>query len=304
MPTIRLGATFLILGIAISACGSSTGTTPVKAGGAYPTGPDDVVLRVDSCCGYTSFEYQLGLVPTATIYGDGRTIVNGPVTEQYPPHALPNLLTGHVDRDTLVGLLRRAATGGLLEPIDFGQPGITDNPTTTVIINDGTEHRQRIYALGAGTEDRAEPEDPGGPHSFGLSESQIDARRRVQDFIGAVTDAATRDATEPYLATEVSVYLRPAIEAPVDELPAPGRALWPLGPLAGFGDALESNESYRCGVLTGADASAALAAAATATSITRWQSSGAEYTIVWRPLLPDEHACPETSRALGAAAGG
>jgi hypothetical protein len=53
--------------------------------------------------------------------------------------------------------------------------------------------------------------------------------------------------------------------------------------------------STRCAVLRGTDAHTALAAAAHASSITRWRSGSVEYTIVWRPLLPDEHTCPDGS---------
>ena len=47
---------------------------------------------------------QLGNVPQVTVFGDGGVVVPGPVTEQYPPHALPNLLTGRLSRAAITGL--------------------------------------------------------------------------------------------------------------------------------------------------------------------------------------------------------
>ena len=274
------------MSLGLVACGSSTGPAHVRTD-AVPTGASDVVLRIDSCCGFTSAEYQLGLVPTVSIYGDGHTIVSGPVTEQYPPHALPNLLTGHVDRAMVLALLDRARTAGLFETLDFGQPGIKDMPTTTLTMNDGTEHEQRVYALDVGES------GTGLGSGNGLSNDQAAARARVVRFVRAVTDAATNGATEPYPATQVALYVQPATPAggSDDTGVVPGRAVWPLGDLAGFGSPA-SGGSYRCGVLADTDATTALAAASQATSITRWESSGLEDTIVWRPLLPDEHACP------------
>lgn len=297
MPTIRPAMTFLaaLAVLLISACGSGDNdTTKVGTTVSYPTGSTDVVLQVESCCGYTSMEYQLSLVPTATIYGDGRTIVSGPVTEQYPPHALPNLLTGHVDRATIVALLNQARADGLLEPLDFGEPPISDYPTTTVTINDGTEHTQAVYALGV--------EDGEHRTALGLTDAQVQARRRIQDFVTAVAEAAARDARVAYEPQAVAVFVSPAPNSVIDDAVAPGSAAWPLGDLATLGAPLEFGP-YRCGVLTGADATSALTAAATATSITRWQSAGAEYTIAWRPLLPAETTCPGlgTGPRLGAA---
>lgn len=295
--TMRRGATFLAVTVVsvlgVGACGSSTGPPQVRTR-SIPTGATDVVIRVDTRGGFTPVEYQLSIVPELTIYGDGRVIVTGPVTEQYPPRALPNLLTGRLDRAAVVALIDRARTDRLLETVDFGEPQITDNPTTTVTVNDGSEHVQRVYALGVESEPH-ELDDPTSPAALraalGLTDAQTQSRRRLQDFVTAAENSASRVATEPYASSEVAIYVRPTDPVAADDPVEAGHAAWPLGDLTSFGSS-DADTDNRCGVLTGADAATALAAAARATNITRWESGGSTFSIVWRPLLPDEHTCP------------
>ncbi len=300
MRTIRIGTAFLALALTTLGCGSSrSGTTRVGTATTFPTGPTDVVIRVDTRGGYTSEDYQLAIVPELTVYGDGRVVVTGPVTEQYPPHALPNLRTGQIDRSTIAALVRQARSDGMFEKLDFGEPQITDNPTTTVTVNDGKLHVHRVYALGVESElhDEDDPTSPAAlKAALGLTDAQTQARRRLQDFVTAAQNSATRAATEPLTVSEIAISVRRATPVAADDPVEPGHESWPLLDLATIGDPIDqgpgADSVYRCAVLTGANATKALAAAATATSITRWQSGGSEYVIVWRPLLPDEHACP------------
>lgn len=293
MRTIRVGWTVVAVVVATVGCGSGTSTVDVGTT-ATPTGPTDVVLRVASCCGFTPIEYHLGNVPTVTVYGDGTVVTTGPVTEQYPPHALPNLLTGRLSRDTLASLVTRAERDGLLGELDFGEPSIADASTTIVTVITDRPVTTRVDALDLGG-----PPDGALP---GISASQREARDRVASFVDIVTRAATKVADQPYDPVSVALFVRPANQGDQrspDESVVPGRATWPLGDLATFGTAADANGGYSCGVLTGAAATTALAAAEAATTITQWESTGAEYSIVWRPLLPDEDACPTAAREGG-----
>lgn len=310
MRRITTALVLVALGLAAAACGSSGGggTVDGSAPRRVPTGADDVVLRVDTRGGFTPVEYQLGIVPELSIFGDGRVVVTGPVTEQYPPYALPNLLTGTLPRAEVEQLIQEASDAGLLgRPLDFGQPGVTDLPTTTVTVATlppclpdrkcgVAQHVQEAYALGY--------QPAGGDRA--LTAAQREARDRLRAFVDDATAAATTVATEPYRASEVAVFVRTAPDG-IDDGVAPGHAEWPLGDLAGLGTPIGGpgvDTSYRCAVLAGTDAERALAAAAGASSITRWRSTDPapgtaatkpirpEYLIVFRPLLPDEHACP------------
>ena len=76
----------------------------------------------------------------------------------------------------------------------------------------------------------------------GLSEVQLDARDDLARFVRDLADATTATAREPYIASEVAVYVRTAF--PVDDIDgdvAPGIATWPLGDLAAFGSTLGAN---------------------------------------------------------------
>jgi hypothetical protein len=281
----------------LAACGSSAGSPRVTTRN-LPSGADVAVIRVDTRGGLTSPETQLAIVPELSVFGDGRVIVTGPVTEQYPQHALPNLLTGRLPAGILARWIGAASRAGLTgKRVDFGQPGVTDLPTTTVTFTSvppcppeskcGYAHTvQSAYALSF-TLDGAEDQQ--------LTAAQRDARHRLTAFIRTMQHEAVRVATGPYPPSEIAVYVAPAADGDTGGV-RPGRADWPLGNLATIGShsstAPVPMPSTRCAVLTGADARVALAAAASASAITRWRSAGADYTIVWRPLLPDEHACP------------
>ncbi|MGZ6930161.1 MAG: hypothetical protein ACXVK4_06445 [Acidimicrobiia bacterium] len=270
----------LVVGLAAAACGSGGGTVPTVH---VPTDAATLVFRVDTRGGYTSLEYQLGVVPQVSVFGDGRVVVAGPVTEQYPPHALPNLLTGTMTRAGVEDLAATAARLDLLRPRSFGTPGVSDQATTTVTMNVGGTHRLRVYA--------AQFEPVAGDPNVGPD--QRAARRQVSRFLHAIETATNRVATHPYVATEVAVYVHAGtVDRPDTGGVTPGHADWPLGDLATLGTPTAAGNGYRCAVLSGPDATTALAAAADASAITRWRSNGAEHTIVWRPLLPDEHACP------------
>lgn len=247
-----------------------------------PTAPDAVIFRVDTRGGYTTVESQLAIVPQTTVFGDGRVVVTGPTTEQYPPHALPNLLTGSLSQAEVLRLSERAFSLGLFQPHDYGQPGIADAPTTTVTIGVNGRHEQAAYAL----------DFDAGP-APGLTDAQRAGRRNLSAFVRAVEDAATGVATEPYSPTEVAVVVRRVTGLEDGTGVTPGRADWPLAAdLATIGAPLANLDGYRCAVLTGDGARTALASAADVTSITRWQSGGAAYNVTWRPLLADEHSCP------------
>ena len=79
--------TSLLVAIAISACsaGAPSGT-PSSPGGAasptptavagidHPTGPDEIVLRLDEGGGFVPVEYVAAHVPQFTLYGDGTVV--------------------------------------------------------------------------------------------------------------------------------------------------------------------------------------------------------------------------------------
>lgn len=280
MRTFRILVAVVLLGLAVSACGSDGSTGGGSTGRIeHPIGAREVVVRIAAGGGFVPVEYRLTELPQLSLFGDRRAITLGPTTEQYPPHALPNLQEAHLNEDDVQRILRDARASDLLDDgVDYGSPTVSDAPATTIVVRaDGAAHTTTIYALGI---------DAGG-----LTDSQRTARRRVSAFVTAAENAATTTAGRPYSPEAVAVYAAPYRSSGPDAGVQPGTAAWPLGDLASAGGPSAIGSSYHCFVVRGADARAVLDAAAGASTITRWRSGPADYSLLFRPLLPDESRC-------------
>jgi hypothetical protein len=181
-------------------------------------------------------------------------------------------------------MLSDARAAGLLdgEPPDFGDPAIAGASTTVVTVQaSGDERRIPVFALDSDVDDE-------------LSGEQRDARARVREFVASL-DGDTADAA--YTATAVAVLVRPSDADGSDDSPPPEERAWPLGDLATAGEPLEDSPDIRCLAVTGPDAATVLDAAEDARENTRWTSAGAEYSLVFRPLLPDETTCDDLAES-------
>jgi len=284
----------LLAVVALVGCGDDdddTGPVVERPGDGdgidHPSGADDLVLQVHTAGGLAA--PPLAAVPQLSVYGDGRVIVVGPTTLEYPGAALPNLQQGFLSDEGLQEVLRAAGAAGLLgdEEPDYGDPGITDMPTTEVVINaGGVERDVSAYAL-----DFVDGDDD-------LEPAQREARQRLRDFLAAV-DADV--ATEGYEAEAVAVFVRPFEPDETVDSSSETRE-WPLGDLAGAGEPALGSSDIRCLVVEGADAQTVLAAADDAGADDRWRSGDAEYSIDFRPLLPDETTCDQLVPARTAGA--
>jgi hypothetical protein len=271
------------IALVAGACGDDD--SGVETGGTdgpfvYPTGADEIVVRVSSGGGYVPLDVQLADMPEYSLYGDGRLVFLGPQIEIFPPPALPPLLEVQLSDREIQALLQRAADAGLLgEDVDYGSPDVTDLGSTSVTINvDGTEHASGAYALGFDDEN--------------LTVEQRVARERLQDFIGDVDAATAESNVPPYGADAVSVFvLKHGPTAGDEDLDQPAID-WPFADL-GQAPKLDGASGTRCLTLTAADSAQALELAAGANTLTPWVSNGVEHYVVWRPLLPDETGCDE-----------
>jgi hypothetical protein len=263
---------------------------PRSPGSSAPAGttPDSLVLRVERVGGFMAPDQQLGRLPVISVYGDGRIITQGPQTAVYPGPALPNILVQQVDPATLGGLLDKAAAAGVKGGADLGTPGVADAPTTriTVAVPGGT----RTVDAVALTE--AQPNDPK------LTAAQRDARAKLAAFVQELSDLSASKAmpdAQPYQPVAVAAFARPYTASP-DGLPKqPGPIAWPGPALPG------TTFSGQAGCVTagGADAAKVLTAAKAAKAITPWTSGGRQWTVVFRPLLPDEAGCADLKAKAG-----
>lgn len=278
----------------LAACarpGTAPGGAPdgSGAGSAPPaTAADEVVLRVRHEGGFVPVDMVPGRIPPVSVYGDGRVITQGPQIAVYPGPALPNLQVQQLDPARLDDLLQRAIAAGVRSGADFGTPGVADAPATRVEVR----YAGRTYAVTVAALGEAQPDDPR------LTAEQRDARAKLSAFVGELTSLPTADGMPepvPYRPAAVAALAR-AYTPPGDELPTrPAAVAWP-GP-ALPGPELFPRVGLGCVTATGAQAGAVLDAAAKATAITPWTSGGKQYSVTFRPMLPEESGCADLKGA-------
>ena len=271
----RLVPVAVLAAVAVAACRGSSG-------GTSPAGADEVVLRVVSQGEFAAESRQPAQLPRLSVYGDGRVIILGPTTLEFPGPALPNVQEFRLTREGLTRVVDDARNAGLLDdpPPDYGDPGITDQATTTVTVRtNGTTRRVAVYALN---------------FSDGVTVEQRENRQRLERLIQRAgdPDLQRRDvlagSERRYEPASLAVLVRPSDMTDGDVRD------WPLGDLAGTD----------CVVLTGADAATASAAARGTSDGDAWESAGATYTVTFRPLLPDERTCADVSPSRSRGDGG
>ena len=233
--------------------------------------------------------YLVTHMPRLSLYGDGRIIVQGPMIEIYPQPLLPNLRIMRVTPSEIQTILAEADKAGLLgADADYSAGGIADAGTTffTVTVN-GVTHRISAYALMEGVE--AE------------NAAAAAARAKLLEFsnkIGDLNKLLGREVTdtESFEPAGMRIFVRKASgDDPVE--PAPNKLAWPLsGDPSTIGQAA-TVPATRCVVVTGQDLAAFTAAAKQATTITIWTYETVEYSVMIRPLLPDETTCGESTQS-------
>ena len=182
-----------------------------------------------------------------------------------------------LERSAVEAILAEARDAGLFGTPDGG-PLCCDLAYTRVVLVDG-EAAADFQVMGLGFE--------GEVADSGLTAEQLEVRAAIADVEEQIRDlvAGDDDATE-YTPEELALWVFPGRSQPDDE-PRP----WPLDqPLSEAGR--PHGDTGRCVHVTGSDATAVLDAASTADSGS-WTSGGEEWTVVVRPLLPHEHACPD-----------
>lgn len=286
---LRSIAALLVLAIFAAACANSS-TTPGGGGGGgvtLPTGPDDLVLRIDTSGGFVGQTFAQGQIPGFSLYADGRVIMLGAQTEIYPQRALPPVLVATVDADGVQAILRAALDAGLgtdADYTDMGSTMIADAATTTFTFTaNGETHVVRVYAL---YELSSRPDQ--------MSKAEFDARTALMDFwtrLGDLRSFVGQDAVSDdasYVTDEMRVYVNGY--QPDESLKEPTLD-WPLSePLASFGEPSDTFDA-RCGTVSGDELSALMPLAEQANQLTGWRSDGTKYGLVFRPLLPDESGC-------------
>jgi hypothetical protein len=238
---------------------------------------------VSSGGGFVAPQTNLRALPSFTLYGDGTVIVPGAVPQIFPGPAIDPLVRSRLNERQVQALLKRARQSGLLargaiDYGDMGSVGVSDGPTTTLIVNaDGRRVQRQAYALGITAGGR-------------LSARQVKARQALARFIAALP---VRLSGARYTPHAIAVYVaQPSAPAPAGA----GRVVWPLqSDLATAGKPAANGLAYRCITVGGSDVETLLARLRTANEQSQWAVRGRgnrTYQLVMRPLLPDEPGCP------------
>jgi hypothetical protein len=259
---------------------------------AHPTGATDLVLRLASDGGFVAPGVLFNRLPQISIYGDGLVVEPGPQIMIYPGPAVPNLQASRLTEAGLQRLLAAAQAAGLLGPDrNLAAHGIADAPTATFTVNaGGAVHRITAEALFE-TDSTA-----------GLDAETIAARKLLRAFgeqlgnLGALVGAANIAEVGAYRATAIRLFVSSNSVAPPSPSPLVEPPIaWPLStPLASFGTVLTpaTGTGTRCGVVSGADLAIVGPLLDRSNTLTPWTSGGHSWSIVVRPLLPDESGCP------------
>jgi hypothetical protein len=299
--TSRRAATLVAGGILaglIAACSAaaspplpSPSGSPAPSTIAHPTGAGDLVLRYDETGGFAGPQRLPGTYPAVSVYGDGSVITVGPIPAIFPGPALPNLVVTKLTEAGLQRLLAAATTAGLLgADAQYDATGIADATTAEfTVIAGGSRHHVTAYALGLSV-----PEQEGGAGNTA-------ARIRLRAFAQVLGDLRRTLADNivgednPYAYTSIRIQAARGAPKPGDPTVARPPLDWPLStPLATFGQpgtGAGVMETFRCGVVTGADLDTLRPLLAQATQITGWRSGSAIYTLILQPMLPDEAGC-------------
>jgi hypothetical protein len=289
----------LLVTVVVTACASASPASPTPTGSLaptagpeaspsdgggtgmdYPTGPTDVVLRLDEGGGMMMVDWVLTQAPTFTLYGDGTVLYRDPAAQ--PPIG-PNgrlvmnpFRTARLGPEQIVALLDFAISeGGLGAARErYEHPGVADAGTVTFTINaGGREKTVEVYALGP---------DEGAPDPL-IRAQFLALAERLRTF--EETDGLPMDDYAPAAWRAVLVE-SPGAPGPVAPWP------WPdIDPSDFVAVADDPNAPTFPSHLLTADDIEAIGIGELSGGVMGYYAAGPDgttYSIPIRPLLPDE----------------
>lgn len=301
--------------ILLSACTSSGGgsSPPSTDGGdgaggegiEHPSG-SEAILVVDYAGGFVPVQFMATRVPVFVLLGDGRVIVQGAQTLEFPGPALPPLMERTLTEEGIQRVLQAVEETNLFSAdLELnGAQGVVADAATTVFSLDagGREVTVSVYGLGTLTPDMEPP--PGMPSG------EIEAHRVLGQLNDGLTmidgwlpaDAWETEGWQPYEPGAFRLYVRDVTGEPVEggDLPEQVRE-WPTDDdPAAFGAVEEFfGDGTRCGVADDELGALWLAELTAANQLTLWTTDGENrFSVMARPVLPHEDpACPDLTGA-------
>ena len=256
--------------VTVEPASTEPGTDPTSVPGAdtdiaLPTGADAIVAEL-SIVGLFPVQRPYVLpAPTVAVYADGRVMLPGAHTMEYPGPLVGPLVERRVEVVDVRDLLTRAAEDGLLaEPPSYAERLPTpDAPRTTLVLT---------TAEGSWTHTA---------DALGLGAEEAGARKALFDFVTEVQALSAVDG-DSYTPERLAIQAVPADQAPPVEagLEQPPVA-WPeSGPdVATAADCLVVDDP------------ATVAALLDATAITPFTQGDTTWRLAATPVLPGQAGC-------------
>ena len=307
---------FVVLSVILAACaaaGGSPGASETDGGGStppsasdeggtsggieHPTAADEPILVVEEAGGFAMPQMIATRVPTFALYGDGRVIMQGVQTLEFPGPALPPLIERTMTEEGIQAVLEAVEDTNLFTgDLELnGAMNVCADCTSTVFHANVNGDEVTVSILGLGQLDPAL-----GANLENIDQAEIDAHAVLSQFRDALMTIETSvpggaweaEGWQPYTPTAFRLYVRDVSGEPIEggELPGVVRA-WPTeDDPATFGEEVPVfGDGTRCGVVDGDAAETWFAELSVSTQQTIWTSDGENrFTVVPRPLLPGE----------------
>lgn len=293
---IRLAVPVLVAGSILLAACRGVGTTPTDQPISHPGG-DALVFRYGYSGGFVPMETIFSNLPSFSLMGDGRVIVQGAQAAIYPGPALPSIQVRTLTESGMQTVLTQIAATGQFEASAQwlgAQRNVADAPNTDFVLHaGGRDVTVTVYALGIWQADAAAP---------GASDAELEAHRSLSALVEHLSALDASLPANAWVDAEWRSYrgdaLRLLVRNADGEEPEPSGLTrqvldWPTDPdPSTFGEP-SGIDGSRCGVVTDAEADAWYAALLGANQLTRWTAGTHTYAVLARPLLPDEpRSCP------------
>lgn len=312
---------FVMLVILLTACAASGGsppasddppssgapgesTPPASDGGGtggieHPTGADESIITVTQTGGMLPVQMQVGQTPTFVLTGDGRVIVPGMQTLEFPGPMLPPLQERTLSAEGIETILAAIDETNLFAGDSENrvmQAMVTDNPDTVITVNaGGRSTTATVYAIGQFFEGMEPPPgaDAAELEAYVLLSTLHDRLMTLDTWLPA--SAWQTGEWVPYQPEALRLYVRDVTDEPVDQdLPGQERA-WPTDedPAAFGEEVVEFGDGTRCAAVEGEAAELWYADLLEANENTIYTSGDRRYAIDARPLMPHEPATCE-----------
>lgn len=265
----------------------------------HPTGADEPILIVEETGGFAMPQMIATRVPMFALYGDGRVIVQGAQTLEFPGPALPALIERTMSEEGIQVVLEAVEETNLFTgdlELNGAMNQCADCTATAFRANvNGDDVTVSVFGLGM--------LDPAlGGNLEGIEQSEIDAHATLSQLRDALltidtsipSDAWEAEGWQPYAPAAFRLYVRDVTGEAIEggELPGMVRE-WPTDEDPGvFGEELPVfGDGTRCGVVQGDAGAVWLGDLSAANQNTLWTSDGENrFTVLPRPLFPGEEA--------------